>query len=263
MTVSHAAVYTSVNTYGNSNGSERCLVGTASGLCADQGVYAAKSSITHLFETAASHALERVADADLAHPGTDQIWSSPLGYLEVRGFAHYLSNSGTSVAGFGTTKTNFQAFPAGTEIQTVSGRDNIVLGPKLDSIDDHVAGGSFLNVNVGTDPFFLLYRSEGKTYSSNNFFANGFDNVDGGAGDHMVTWKAGTSTDLRGNQALVYLVAFERANVDDDFQDSVYEIRIPLHAPGPAAVPEASSFALLLAGLSLLGWRGLKRHRLR
>jgi hypothetical protein len=255
---SHAAVYTSVKTFGNNNGSERCLVGNESGLCTDKGAYKGKFSITHLFETGEHRSLERVADADAAHPlGTDQIWTSPLGYIEVRGFAHYLSGHGTSVAGFGTTKADFHAFPGAAEIQTVFGRDNIVLGPQLDNIGDHVQGGSFLNVNVGTDPFYFLYRSAGKTYSSNNFLANGFDNVSGGLGDHMVTWNAGTTVDLRGNRAILYLIAFERAHIDDDFQDGVYEVRVPVQVP----VPEPSPYVVLVAGLGLVGWRALQLRK--
>jgi hypothetical protein len=184
----------------------------------------------------------------------DKSWTSSLGYIEVRAVAHYLSTHGTSVAGIGTTPANFQTFPIGTELSP----DNVVVGPALPGdvvSSDYVAGKSFLNVDVGTDPFAFLYRSEGKTYSSNNFAGNGFANGNGGALDHMASWYAGEATDLQGNNAAVYLIAFERQNKDLDFQDGVYEVRIPI-----APVPEPSTFALLAAGVGLAGWAKMRRR---
>jgi hypothetical protein len=246
--VSSAAVLTSVNTYGA--GTERCLVGDARGLCTGGGKYRGAFSITRIYETNSGRTLARVDDA------LDKVWTSPSGYIEVRSFAHYLSGDGTSIAGIGTTKANFTAFPAGTEM---SPPDNRVVGPRVAGdkvLSDYAPARSFLNCDVGTDPFYFLYRSEGKTYSSNNFSGNGFDNVGGGVTDHMVTWNAGLDTDSRGNQAVLYVIAFERANVDDDFQDGVYEVRVPVAAP----VPEPATFSLLAAGLCLLGWSVLRRR---
>ena len=90
---------------------------------------------------------------------------------------------------------------------------------------------------------------------TNNFNGNGFDNGNSGALDHMVSWYTGTAIDLRGNRSDVYLIAFERKNADDDFQDGVYELRI-----GIAAVPEPSTYAAFAVGLALLGWTSLKRR---
>jgi PEP-CTERM motif len=80
--------------------------------------------------------------------------------------------------------------------------------------------------------------------------------VGGGAADHMVTWNAGLDTDSRANTAVLYVIAFERANVDDDFQDAVYEVRIPVGA----AVPEPATVSMLAAGLCLLGWSARRRR---
>ena len=242
-----ATLFTSINTFGNTDGSERCLVGNASNLCTKGGAYKNAFSITHIYETN-SAPLTRIGDQH------DQVWFSASGYIEVRELAHYLSTHGTSVAGIGTSKATFTAFPAGTEFSS----DNKVVGPALpgDVVQsDYIGTRSFLNVNVGTNPFYFLYQSEGKTYSSDNFAGNGFDNGSGGDLDHMVTWSAGFDTDLRGNKAAVYLIAFERANIDDDFQDGVYEIRIPL------AVPEPSTYAMLGFGMLLLSWTTMRRRR--
>jgi hypothetical protein len=225
-------------------------VGDAQGMCTRGEKYLGAFSITRIYETNSGRTLTRVDDA------LDKVWTSASGYIEVRSFAHYLSNAGTSIAGIGTTKANFTAFPAGTEL---SPPDNRVVGPQLAGdkvLSDYAPARSFLNVDVGIDPFYFLYRSGGKTYSSNNFSGNGFDNIGGGATDHMVTWNAGLDTDSRGNQAVLYVIAFERANVDDDFQDGVYEVRVPIGTP----VPEPATLSVLVTGLWLLGWSVLRRR---
>jgi hypothetical protein len=75
----------------------------------------------------------------------------------------------------------------------------------------------------------------------------------------MVTFYAGQRTDSRGNLADVYLIAFERAHVDIDYQDGVYAVSIPLLVP----VPEPAAYLSLAAGLSLLVgvvWRRRNRR---
>ena len=44
----------------------------------------------------------------------------------------------------------------------------------------------------------------------------------------MVTWYAGRRIDSHHNSADVYLIAFERAHQDNDFQDGVYAVSIPV-----------------------------------
>lgn len=241
------AAITAIKTYGDGDGSERCLVGDAHDRCTRGGRYKGAFSIVHIYATNSGRTLVRLDDS------LDKVWSAPLGYLEVRAVAHYLSGHGTSVAGIGVDKNAFESFPAGVELAPP---DNVVVGPALatDKVqDDHAAPGSFMSVLMGEGEFYFLYRSQGKTYSSNNHAGNGFDNGNGGRRDHMVSWAAGFDTDLQGNTAAVYLVAFERAHADDDFQDGVYEVRIPWAAPPP--VPEPSTFAALLLGAALLLWR--------
>jgi hypothetical protein len=237
-----AAVFTSINTFGNDDGSERCLVGNANDLCTKGGDYKNKFSITHIYAADSGRTLTRLDDT------TDKVWAAPLNYIEVRPIAHYLSGNGTSTAGVLTSTSSFVSF--------ADVADNHVAGTKIDSINDYVALGSFININLPAGAFQFLYESQGKTYTSDNFAGNGFDNGNSGTLDHMVSWYTGTATDLRGNQADVYLIAFERKHEDNDFQDGVYELRIARPVPEPAA---AAVFAF---GMSLLGWRTLKRRQL-
>ena len=104
-------------------------------------------------------------------------------------------------------------------------------------------------MTVGTAPFEFVYRSrfsDGSVryYSSDNT-SRGFDNrvVSGKTLDHMVTWYAGQRIDSRHNIVDIYLIAFERAHQDDDFQDAVYAISIPLQA-----VPEPPAWIVLALG---------------
>jgi hypothetical protein len=166
----------------------------------------------------------------------------------VRPIAHYLSNNDTSAAGVLTSASSFLNFADVTP-------DNRVAGTKIDSINDYVPLGNFININLPAGAFEFLYKSQGKTYTSDNFAGNGFDNGNSGALDHMVSWYTGTAVDLRGHQADVYLIAFERKHADDDFQDGVYELRIA------KPIPEPSIYATLALGLGLLGCIRLKRRR--
>jgi len=235
------AAFTSINTYGNDDGSERCLVGNASDLCTKGGDYKNHFSITRIYATDSGRTLTRLDDT------TDKVWNAPLNYIEVRPIAHYLSGNGTSSAGVLTSTASFLTF--------ADVPDNHVAGSIIDSIHDNVALGSFININLPAGAFEFLYKSQGNTYTSNNFNGNGFDNGNSGALDHMVSWYTGTAIDLRGNRSDVYLIAFERKNADDDFQDGVYELRI-----GIAAVPEPSTYVAFAVGLALLGWTSLKRR---
>jgi hypothetical protein len=235
--LSFAAVFTSINTFGNDDGSERCLVG-AGDLCTKGGPYLGKFSITHVYAASTSRTLTRLDDT------TDKLWTAPLNYIEVRPIAHYLSGHGTSTAGVLSSTSVFTTF--------ADVADNHVAGTPLDSISDYVALGSLTNIDLPAGVFQFLYKSLGNTYTSNNFAGNGFDNGSSGALDHMVSWSAGTATDLRGNLANVYLIAFERLHVDNDFQDGVYELRIA------QSIPEPSMYVTLGLGLGLLGWTSLK-----
>jgi hypothetical protein len=236
-----SAAFTSINTYGNDDGSERCLVGGAGDLCTKGGAYKNKFSITHIYANDSGRTLTRLDD------NTDKLWSAPLNYIEVRPIAHYLSNNDTSTAGVLTSTASFVSF---LDVSP----DNRVAGTKIDSINDYVPLGSFININLPAGAFQFLYKSQGNTYTSDNFAGNGFDNGNSGALDHMVSWYTGTAVDLRGNQADVYLIAFERKHADDDFQDGVYELRIA------HAVPEPTAFAAFVIGVGLLGWSRLNRR---
>ena len=102
-----------------------------------------------------------------------------------------------------------------------------------DILTGHVFDSSFIAMTLGAAPFEFVYRSKlsngSVEYYSSDSTSRGFDNrvVSGKPLDHMVTWYAGRRIDGRHNIADTYLIAFERAHQDDDFQDAVYAVSIP------------------------------------
>jgi hypothetical protein len=124
-----------------------------------------------------------------------------------------------------------------------------------DILTGRVFESSFFAMTLGAVPFELVYRSRlsdsNVDYSSSDNTSRGFDNrvVSGKTLDHMLTWYAGQRVDGRQNIADVYLIAFERAHHDDDFQDGVYAISIPLQA-----VPEPPAWIVLAMGFVLTAW---------
>lgn len=254
-----SATVTPVNTFGDGAGTERCLVGNASDRCTKGGTYLGAYSITRLFSAWTGRSLARVDDNE------DKVWSAgSFGYIEVAGIAHYLSMHGTSSAGIWINDGKFSGgelkpFPTGTEM---SPPDNRTLGVVLpgekvtaDILTGHVFDGSFIAMTVGAAPFEFVYRSKlsngSAEYYSSDSTSRGFDNrvVSGKSLDHMATWYAGQRIDGRQNIADIYLIAFERAHQDDDFQDGVYAVSIPL-----SAVPEPPVLAMLGLGFLLTAW---------
>jgi hypothetical protein len=253
------ATVTSINTFADGDGTERCLIGNASDRCTKGGTYLEAYSITALFSAWTGRNLTRVNDDG------DKVWSAgSFGYIEVAGIAHYLSAHGTSSAGIWDDDGKFSGselrpFPADTE---VSPPDNRTLGVVLpgekvtgDILTGRVFESSFIAMTLGAVPFELVYRSKlsngSVDYYSSDDTSRGFDNrvVSGNTLDHMVTWYAGQRIDGRRNIADVYLIGFERAHQDDDFQDGVYAISIPVQA-----VPEPPVWVVLALGFGLTAW---------
>jgi hypothetical protein len=260
-----SAALTSINTFGD-GGSERCLVGNGSDRCTKGGAYLGAYSITHLFSASTGRNLVRVDD------NADMVWNAGnFGYIEVAGIAHYLSTNGTSSAGIWVDDGRFSAselkpFPAGTELSP----DNRTLGVllpgekvKFDILTGRDFNGSFVSMALGAAAFEFVYRSrlpDGRVeYYSSDSTSAGFNNriVSGTALDHMVTWYAGQRVDSQHNTANVYLIAFERAHQDDDFQDGVYAISIPTVSP----VPEPPIWTILTLGFALTAWLRSQRSR--
>jgi hypothetical protein len=249
-----SATVTPINTFGDGVGTERCLVGNAAGRCTKGGSFLGAYSITTVFSAWSDRTLTRVSD------NADRVWSAgDFGYIEIAGIAHYLSNHGTSTGGIWVddgrfAPSEFRAFPPGTNVAPPDNRSMgmVLPGEKVtyDLLTGRVFDTSFITMAVGTAPFELVYRSAGGYYSSDPTSA-GFNNVvvSGKALDHMVTWYAGERTDSRGNIADVYLIGFERGHVDDDFQDAVYALSIPVRA-----VPEPPVWVILSLGFGLTAW---------
>ena len=254
-----SANVTFVKTFGDNDGTERCLIGNEFDRCTGGGTYHGAYSVTKLFSTWTDRSLARVSDAE------DKVWTAgSFGYIEVQGIAHYLSTHGTSSAGIWIDDGRFSGselipFPDGTSISAPDNRTVGAVLPGEKVIDDILTGrafeSSFIAVTVGAGPFEFVYRSSGSEYSSDNT-STGFDNrvVHGKTLDHMVTWFAGTRIDDDRNVAEVYLIAFERAHKDDDFQDAVYAVSIPVRA-----VPEPPVWVVLALGFGLTAWVRYRR----
>ncbi len=258
-----SATVTPINTFGDGVGTERCLVGNAAGRCTKGGSFLGAYSLTTVFSAWSDRSLTRVDDA------FDRVWSAgEFGYIEIAGIAHYLSDHGTSAAGIWIddgrfAPSEFRSFPAGTRVSPPDNRSmGVVLpGEKVtyDLLTGRVFDTSFVAMAVGTAAFEFVYRSAGGYYSSDPT-SPGFNNVvvSGKALDHMVTWYAGERTDSRGNIADVYLIGFERGHVDDDFQDAVYAISIPVRIP-IRPVPEPPVWMILSLGFGLTAWLRSRR----
>jgi hypothetical protein len=263
---SAAAAITAVNTFGNSTGTERCMVGDGADRCTKGGSFRGAYSITRVFSEWTGRPLTRMDDH------ADRVWSAgQFGYIEVQGVARYLSGSGDSLAGIWADDGRFSAaelvaFPTGVGLLPADNRTVGMLVPGDKVSSDIVTGpvfeGRFLALPVGTAAFEFVYRprypDQSVAYYSSDPTSRGFANsaAGGSALDHMVTWHAGTRTDRFGHIAQVYLIAFERAHHDDDFQDAVYAVSIP------TAVPEPSTWALLGAGALILGGLSARRRGL-
>ena len=260
------AAVTSINTFGDGDGTERCLVGNGSDRCTKGGAYLGAYSITALFSAWTGRSLVRVDD------NADTVWSpGSFGYIEVAGIAHYLSTNGTSSAGIWVDDGRFSAselkpFPTGTELSPPDNRTLGVLLPGEKVIADILTGRNFdsrfVSMALGAASFEFVYRSKltngSVEYFSSDSTSQGFNNriVSGMALDHMVTWYAGRRIDSHHNSADIYLIAFERAHQDNDFQDGVYAVSIPV-----SAVPEPPIWAILGLGFALTAWLRSQRSR--
>lgn len=245
---SAAPVYTAIKDRGNSNGSERCLVGSGllGGACASAGTFSETASLTQIYAG-------RVDGGDLVRvdDDTDKLWSALNGAsFEVRRFGSYVS-SATAVRGGigGADASSFSAFPAAAEMPLA----NTYLGPQAVMGEPNDADGLFFltpweTMIAGPDSFALVLDaySLGRRYTSNNGDPSNVGYSDALA-DHMVTFRATVDGETR------FLVGFERLNVDKDFQDAVYELR------GITPVPEPGTLALFLAGAVVLVTIGSRR----
>ncbi len=285
--LAHAITTTPVFTYGNNNGSERCITGnsdgSAGGTCGlapgqSSNDYFGDDSITAVYAKSYGSRLLSISRVD---DDFDKLWFAldPAAGVGVRIWAHYLSNSGDSFTGFGTGGS-FTAF-AGSNDRTLLGGGNRVVTSDLSltqytpSKNDGVVPGigaaffsdqtaGFSTVSIGASPTELLYRSpltgNVRTYSSNDEAGTPYDNIVSGGSvlDHMITYRAVVRVTSGGKEIdeVRYLVNFERVNGDDDFQDSVWELR------GIAPVPEPSTYAMLGVGLLAIGALARRRARI-
>ena len=174
------AAFTSINTYGNDDGSERCLVGNASDLCTKGGDYKNHFSITRIYATDSGRTLTRLDD------NTDKVWNAPLNYIEVRPIAHYLSGNGTSSAGVLTSTASFLTF-ADVARQSRC-REHHRLDPRqrcARQLHQHQSSGRCVRVSVQVARQYLHVEQFHRQRLRQRQF--------GAPSDHMVSWYTGTA----------------------------------------------------------------------
>jgi len=241
----HAAT-TFVDPQGNF-GNERCLVGVA-GMCSG-GSYNNTLSMVSIFQNdlnftvGAGHTLVRVDD------NLDKLWANAVDNGgEVQALARYAGDNSrlgydpvgptgfqalTGVLSSGKVIVNSAAAYAG-EVGAHLG--DFVIAPDSWTTIPVVAGAPYA--------FVLNDISQGTFLSSNNGV---------GSFDNMVTFQVY----LNGVAQDHFFIAFEdRGHVSDkDYNDYVAEVRFT------PAIPEPEIYAMMVAGLGLMGFVGRRRRK--
>jgi hypothetical protein len=245
-----SATTTAVNALGGGDGSERCLVGTA-GLCVG-GAYNGAFSLINVFER--DLGLGPFARVDDDH---DKIWVNTAGGGQVQALARYASD---------TSKLGFDA-GGGYIGLTNSLPDRRVLVTHASAYsgdtrpaDFSVAAASWVPIPEAAGvPFAFVLNDLTMAYkiTSNpgpGVGSSGYANSGLTALDYMVTFKVPDSVPH-------YFIAWKDRNPllgntgDQDYQDLVVEVRYS------NPLPEPESYAMLLAGLALIGFVARRRRQ--
>lgn len=244
----HAAT-TFVHSQGNF-GNERCLVGVG-GMCSG-GSYNNTLSMMSVFRNdlnltlGAGHTLVRVDD------NFDQLWANAVDNGgQVQALARYAGDN--SVLGYNPVgPLPYQALitPALDNGKVVVNNAGAYAGEVGAHTTDFVVNpDSWVTIPVaaGAPYAFVLNDQTLNTFYSSNPSSNA------GSFDHMVTFQVY----LNGVAQEHFFIAWEdrKHNSDKDYNDYIAEVRFT------PAIPEPEIYAMMVAGLGLMGFVGRRRRR--
>jgi len=248
---SASAATTAVNPQGGGDGSERCLVGVA-GLCAG-GAYNGAFSLINVFERDLGlGSFVRVTDDD------DSVWANSVsGGGQVQALARYAGNPSTlgfDAGGGYIGLTN--SLPDGRVLVTSASAYSGDTRPA----DFRVAAADWLPIPLAAGvPFAFVLNDVAMAYKitsnpASGVGSSGYANSGLAALDYMVTFRVPDSVPH-------YFIAWEDRNPllgntsDHDYNDLVVEVRFS------HPLPEPETYAMLLAGLALIGFVARRRHQ--
>ena len=250
LSLAHAAT-TSVNPLGGGNGSERCL----EGLTCTGGAYGGAFSLINLFEKdlgLASGSITRVDD------NLDKIWTNTVtNGGQVQALARYASDS---------SRLGYDAGAGFAAITSTLTNGKVLVNHNASFFGDSHSGDlvtmadSWLTIALAAgvpfafvlEDFTMNYRITSNPVSGVG--SSGYANSGLGALDYMVSFRVPDTMPH-------YFVAWEDRNPllattnDHDYNDFVAEIRFA------TPIPEAETYAMLLAGFGLLGFVARRRKR--
>jgi hypothetical protein len=253
--LSAAAATIDVNSHGGGDGGERCLVST--GAKCSGGSYDNALSLISIFENdlGAGITLVRVDDS------SDKIWMNATSNSgEVRAIARYASDN--SELGF-DSGNGFTFLTGPLANNQVSVNSALAFAGDNHTGDFVITPDSWTTIPVPAwTPFAFVLNDESMNYmiSSNRgsgVASAGYENSDNLNLDYMVTFQVR----LNGVAQQDYFIAWEDRDPrigntgDYDYNDFIAEVRFA------DPVPEPEIYAMLAAGLGLMGFVGRRRKQ--
>lgn len=244
---------TPVNPLGAGNGSERCLIGDTCGKAGS--TYYGALSLVNVFQKDIGLSLVRVDDA------LDRLWVNIQDNGgQVQALARYAGdNLSLGYYSGGTSLYHKLTDDLPFDRKVLVNHNPSYFGPgytgDLVTIPESAEMWKTIPLDAGVPFAFVLKDSTtGSYFTSNPYSGLGSSGYANSASDqdHMVTFQVANAD---GSLRPHYFIAWEdRITGDFDYNDMVVEVRYV------NAVPEPETYALMLAGLALLGFAARRRR---
>lgn len=249
------AATTPVNTKGGGGGSERCLVGGSNGKCSG-GAYNNALSMISIFEKDMGFAVGSFVRVD---DNLDKIWMNTANNGgQVQALARYAGDNSRLGYDAGSGYVELTGTLPNNKVRVNNA--SAFAGDTKPGDFNVVATDSWLNISLAAGvPFAFILRDISMNYriSSNRgsgVASTGYENSDNLNLDYMVTFKV--------PGARHYFIAWEDRDPraghlgDFDYNDFVAEVRFA------TPVPEPEIYAMLGAGLGLMGFVARRRRHI-